>query len=215
MNIDLPPRRVLNVGGNRKTIALPPYFEGFTHHLLDIDPSGAPDVVADARELAAVVPAHSYDAIYCSHNLEHYFRHDAVKVLHGFAHVLAPHGFVEIRVPDMDAVMRQTVERGLDIDDVLYESPVGPITVRDVVYGHAGEVERSGRDWYAHKTGFTRRSLSRMLNACGFPYVFCGVGNLEVLAYAFPDLPSDWARDLLRIPDAAIEAARKQMAGAA
>lgn len=206
-------RRVLNVGGHSKDIALPAYFAGFEHVLLDIDAKHAPDVVADARDLAATQAPGGYDAVYCSHNLEHYFRHDALKVLRGFAHVLKPHGFVAIRVPDIDSVVKTMIARNADIDDVLYDQPQsGPITYRDVIYGHAGEIERSGRDWFAHKNGFTRRSLTRMLNSCGFPFVFGGVGNYEVLSFAFTALPTDWARDLLRIPDAAIAAAAREAA---
>ena len=93
-------RRVLNVGGNSRRIPIPAHFSGWEHHLLDIDPAGAPDIVCDARELQAL-PAASYDAVYCSHNLEHYFRHDLPRVLAGFLHVLKPDGFADIRVPDM------------------------------------------------------------------------------------------------------------------
>src|SRR5262249_58225949 len=66
-----PPRRkkVLNVGGNTKAIAIPGHYARWTHHLLDIDPRGAPDILCDARRLKTL-PADSYDAVYCSHNLE-------------------------------------------------------------------------------------------------------------------------------------------------
>ncbi|MGY8720237.1 MAG: methyltransferase domain-containing protein, partial [Verrucomicrobiia bacterium] len=126
--------KVLNVGGNNKSIPLPPYFKDFEHLLLDIDPRGKPDVVADARELDKL-EAKQFDAIYCSHNLEHYYRHDVMKVLKGFHHVLKDQGFAEIRVPDIHAVMTTLVDEEKDIDDVLYDSPAGPITIRDVVYG--------------------------------------------------------------------------------
>src|SRR5512141_2534101 len=121
-------RKVLNVGGNSKHIEIPPQYEGWTHHLLDIDPRGQPDIVCDARELDRL-PAGSYDSVYCSHNLEHYYRHDARKVVAGFVHVLNEEGFAYIRVPDLKAVMNKVVNDGMDIDDVLYESPAGPIKV--------------------------------------------------------------------------------------
>lgn len=63
-------KKVLNVGGNTKAIPLPPEYAGWEHVLLDIDPKGNPDVVCDARELTTL-PSATYDAIYCSHNLEH------------------------------------------------------------------------------------------------------------------------------------------------
>jgi len=191
-------RRVLNVGGDNKTIPLPSQYAGWDHVLLDIDPRGNPDVVCDARRLTTL-PAAGYDSVYCSHNLEHYYRHDVFKVLAGFLHVLKPDGFVYIRVPDMKEVMRVTVEKDLDIDDVLYQSLMGPITVRDVIYGHGGEIESSGSDFYAHKTGFTPKSLMAILLAAGFVKV--GIlpvpVDFEIMAFAFKDEPSDYVMELL------------------
>ena len=94
--------RVLNVGGGSKEIPIPEHYEGWEHVLLDIDAARKPDVVCDARELSKL-PAGLYDAVYCSHNLEHYWRHDVPRVLKGFAHVLGAHGFAEVAVPDVKA----------------------------------------------------------------------------------------------------------------
>jgi hypothetical protein len=191
-------RKVLNVGGNSKAIPLPPQYEGWEHVLLDIDPTGNPDVVCDARELMRL-PAFQYDSVYCSHNLEHYYHHDAKKVLAGFIHVLKADGFVFIRVPDMNAVMQTVVANNLDIDDELYQSPAGPIMVRDVIYGWGVQIERSGCDFFAHKTGFTEKSLSDILDAAGFSWIFTETGNLEVVAFAFKNEPSDYATKLLNL----------------
>lgn len=183
---------VLNVGGNSKNIPLPELFGGWEHILLDIDPRGKPDVVCDARELTSLTGA-KYDAVYCSHNLEHYYRHDAKKVLNGFHHVLKDDGFVHIRVPDMGELMTIVVTNNLDIDDVLYQSPAGPITVRDVIYGYGVEIERSGNDFFAHKTGFTKKSLMRLLTQTGFPCFFVGTGmsTCEVNIIAFKNMPGE------------------------
>lgn len=192
-------RKVLNVGGNSKEIPLPPEYAGWEHVLLDIDPKGSPDVVCDARELSSL-PGSAYDSVYCSHNLEHYYRHDAVKVLAGFIHVLKADGFALIRVPDLDAVMRTVVEQNLDIDDFLYQSLEGPITVRDVIYGYGADIERSGNDFFAHKTGFTKKSLTSFLKTAGFPWIFSGADNLEVIAVAFINKPSEYAEKLFNLP---------------
>ena len=192
-------RKVLNVGGHSKKIALPAHYAGWEHVLLDIDPAGAPDVVCDAREMTRLQSG-TYDSVYCSHNLEHYYRHDAMKVLAGFAHVLKRDGFVHIRVPDLAEVMRTAVEKKLDIDDVLYQSRDGPITVRDVIYGHGLQIEQSGNEFYAHKNGFTKKSLVAILQRAGFPLVFARDGDLEVLALAFLDKPSAYAVKLLGLP---------------
>jgi len=193
-------KKVLNVGGNNKSIALPAEYEGWEHVLLDIDPAVKPDVVCDARELKSL-EAKQYDAIYCSHNLEHYYSHDVPKVLTGFGHLLADGGFVDICVPDLDAVMRVAVEKEIDIDDVLYEVKAGPITVKDVIYGYGIEIERSGCEYFAHKTGFTPKSLRRALHQCNFPFVYISIGDLEVRAIGFKDKPTPFAISMLRLPN--------------
>ncbi len=194
-------KRVLNVGGANKTIPLPPHYQGWEHVLLDIDPRGAPDVVCDARELTTLL-ASQFDAVYCSHNLEHYYRHDVSRVLAGFRHVLNSDGFAEIRVPDLADLMQTVVRRGLDVDDLLYQSPAGPVTVRNVLYGLGTEIERSGNDFSAHKTGFTKKSLTALLVRCGFPVVYNGAGNFEVAAFAFTKPPTEEIRRLLNLPPA-------------
>lgn len=193
-------KRVLNVGGNSKAIALPTQYSGFEHLLLDIDPNCSPDILCDARCLNELEPD-QFDAVYCSHNLEHYYRHDVRKVLAGFRHVLKPHGFAHIRVPDIKEVMRQTVERDLDVDDILYVSPSGPIMVIDVIYGFSVEIERSGQDFFAHKTGFTEQSLSKVLHQSGFQKQYSVTGNLEIEIVAFKTEPDAETRVLFGITD--------------
>jgi len=184
-------RRVLNVGGGTKTIPIPSYFADWEHLLLDVDARGSPDIVCDARELHKL-PAARFDAVYCSHNLEHYFRHDALKVLRGFLHVLKPDGFADIRVPDIQAVMNRVVEKGMDLADTLYDSPRGPITVLDVLYGFGSEIEQSGKDFYAHKTGFTPKLLHETLIATGFRTVdvYFEPTGFEIRALAYPTAPT-------------------------
>ena len=182
-------RKVLNVGGNSKDIAMPDIYKGWTQVWLDIDPAVNPDVLCDARELITL-PANTYDAIYCSHNLEHYYRHDVKKVLAGFFHVLKKDGFAHIRVPDLGAVMREFVEKNMDINDTLYVSPAGPIAIQDVIYGWGKEIERSGNDFFAHKIGFTETSLIATLMDANFYQVYSGAGAFEVTAFAFKDEPS-------------------------
>jgi len=189
---------VLNVGGNSKTIALPSQYAGFEHVLLDIDPQGAPDIVCDARELIELQP-NQFDAVYCSHNLEHYYAHEVPKVLAGFVHVLKPQGFAQIRVPDIPQVMRVAIQKELDVEDVLYHSDAGPIRVLDVLYGHASEIEESGQDFYAHKTGFSARSLYKALLKAGFSNTYCSTGHLEINAVAFLQPPDAASRQLFNI----------------
>src|SRR5205085_7292034 len=130
---------------------------------------------------------------------EHYYKHDGVKVLQGFLHVLKPDGFAEIVVPDINSVMKRAVDSQLDLEDVLYASPSGPMTVSDVVYGWALQIERSGVDFYAHKTGFTTRSLQALLLRSGFAkvYMFVWEEAFEIKAIAFKSEPTFEQRRLL------------------
>jgi hypothetical protein len=192
--------KVLNVGGGSKATPIPAHYAGWNHLLLDIDAAGDPDIVGDARQLEAHEPG-VFDAIYCSHNLEHYYRHDGRKVLAGFRHVLKSDGFAEIRVPDLMSVMRKVVAGGMDIDDVLYVSPSGPIAVSDVLYGFARQIEASGVDFYAHKTGFSQVALDAFLRDAGFaPVMVRAVPDAyELRALAFKAEPTAQQRRLLGI----------------
>jgi len=180
-------RRVLNVGGGSKRIAIPPHFDGWTQLLLDIRPAAGVDVVRDARDLGDL-GRDTYDAIYCSHNLEHYYRHDVDRVLQGFRHLLKPGGFVEIRVPDIGGLIELLAERGLDLEQEIYVSRERVITAHDMIYGYAPDIESSGEDFYAHKTGFSRDALIRALYANGFTQIrfaqALSVLELHVFAFA-------------------------------
>jgi SAM-dependent methyltransferase len=193
--------RVLNVGGASKEIPISPWYQDWSHLLLDIDPLTGADVVLDARQLTTL-PGSLFDAIYCSHNLEHYYQHDLGKVLAGFRHVLKPDGFAEIHVPDMQLVMQHFVENGNDIHGILYESASGPITVHDVMYGWGQQIAASGVDFYAHKTGFTPRSLREALLAAGFAEVWINASGTEfaIGALAFKQAPTAAQRLLLNLP---------------
>jgi hypothetical protein len=179
-------RKVLNVGGNSKKIPLPPQYENFEHLLLDIDPLVEPDILCDARNLNQVKP-NQFDVIYCSHNLEHYYAHDVKNVLSGFKHVLKVGGMVHIIVPDLMGVMKDTVERNLDVDDILYTSVAGPILVKDVIYGFGKQIEASGVEFFAHKTGFTEKSLVKALLVQGFCGIHSMAGGYSTTAVGFKD----------------------------
>jgi hypothetical protein len=192
-----PLRSVLNVGGGSKQIPIPGHYRGWRHVLLDVDPKGSPDLVCDARELTRLPPA-QFDAVYCSHNLEHYYRHHGQQVLRGFLHVMKPEGFAEIVVPDLKAVMRKVVNDGIELEDVLYRSAAGPITVRDVIYGWGKQIESSGVDFYAHKNGFSPATLRQFVQDAGFGTVIVGERPeaFEMRALAFPGNPAPWQRAL-------------------
>jgi SAM-dependent methyltransferase len=191
-------QRVLNVGGNSKSIEIPAHYRGWQHDLLDIDPAGNPDIVADARELDRL-PGGTYDAVYCSHNLEHYYLPEARKVLRGFDHVLRDDGFVELHVPDIEQLIRFAADKRLGLDDVAYHAGKNPITVRDMIYGHQPHIERGNTSW-AHHNAWTVKSLARALSGTRLEYmIHFSRRPLELSAYVFKQPPSLRQRELLEL----------------
>lgn len=194
--------RLLNVGGHTHAIGLPPIYHGWEQQLLDIDPSGKPDIVCDARNLRSL-PSRQFDAIYCSHNLEHYYEHELDTVLKGFLHLLKPDGFAQLRVPDLMAVIARMGRQGVDLDGVLYHTAAGlPIRPLDVIYGWQRQIAQSGVDYFAHKIGFSQATLAKALHASGFAYGVVGreEAALELNAFAFVQHPSAELLQRLGLP---------------
>jgi len=176
---------LLNVGSaNSKDV--PAIYRRWDQHSLDIDPDVKPDIVCDARDMLRLPPA-KYDAVYCSHCLEHFHRHELPRVLAGFAHVLKPSGFTHVIVPNMQAVVEAMV--GHDIHDTFYVSAGGPITFHDVIYGWGRQVA-GGNSYYCHKTGFTEKSLAKVLRA-DFSTVMTAADHLgNLYAFGFKQKPT-------------------------
>jgi len=190
--------RVLNIGGGNKYIPIPPYYRGWEHVLLDCDQAGEPDILLDARELGTL-PAQEYDAVYSSHLLEHFGPWELPRVVIGMRHVLKPEGWLEARVPDLGGLFQLVARDNLELDAFLYQSPGGPIHVLDVIFGYAPLVQRSPE--MAHHTGFSQKSLGKLLKGSGFSRVWIGAHNLEIQAYGFVGQPSAFARMTLKLPD--------------
>ena len=170
MSSDAAAKTVLHVGcGPNVAHRLHPTFHTAQWHelRLDIDPEHQPDIVADIMDMS-VVGSGSVDAIWSSHNLEHLYSHEVPVALNEFYRVLKPGGLALITLPDLQTVAAYIAQGRLE--DVLYESPAGPILAIDVVYGHRASVAR-GNQFMAHKTGFTAQSLGQKLLDVGFAKV--------------------------------------------
>jgi SAM-dependent methyltransferase len=130
----------------------------------DIDPKVNPDVLGDLVDMS-VLESLSFDAVYSSHNIEHVFPHEVDLVLESFYRVLKPNGFVVLTCPDLQKVAEAVAHDRLT--EILYESPAGPITPLDVIYGHTGFLQK-GQTFMAHKTGFTYKTLRAAFQRTGF-----------------------------------------------
>ena len=160
-------KRVLNVGcGPNIPTKLHPIFrnDAWSETRLDVDENVEPDIVSSISDLNSI-PNGSFDAVWCSHSLEHLHGHDVPSALAEFRRVLKPDGFGLITAPDIEAIAELVVAGRLE--DVAYVSPAGPITALDMIYGHSASI-KSGAVFMAHHTGFTPDRLGRLLIDCGF-----------------------------------------------
>ena len=161
---------MLHVGcGPRGSAPLPKEFTTPQWHevRLDIDPDVDPDIVGTITDMTAV-PQRTADAIWSSHNLEHVFAHEVPLALREFYRVLKPGGTAHVQVPDL-TVPARAVARGR-LEDVLYMSPAGPISALDMLYGHRAAITR-GEHYMAHRTGFTKQTLTAKFTGAGFASV--------------------------------------------
>ncbi len=144
--------------------ALPPCFQGDWEEIRqDVDPNVKPDILSSM--LSIPVADDIYDAVYSSHSLEHLFLHEVPVALREFYRVLYNGGVLVIKVPDLQSVA-ECMAKG-NLTDPIYESLAGPITPIDVLFGHSGCIA-AGNGFYAHKTGFTAKSLGDALRTAGF-----------------------------------------------
>lgn len=157
-------KTVLHVGCGHTS--LPDWFSEYDEVRLDIDPGCKPDIVANATDLGEIGP---FDAVYCSHTLEHLYPHELPIALAEFRRVLREGGALVAFVPDLDGI-RAT-------DEVVYQSPCGPITGLDMIYGKISYLQESPQ--MAHHNGFVAATLSKALELAGFD----GVSVLKVPEY--------------------------------
>lgn len=136
----------------------PEWLSQYVETRLDIDPRHDPDIVASMVELGEIGP---FDAVYCSHALEHLFPHEVETALSEFQRVLKPGGVAYIFVPDLEGVDAT--------DEVLFDSPAGKITGLDLIYGLRHALK--DQPYMAHKTGFMLDTLFCSLTKAGFSRV--------------------------------------------
>lgn len=159
-------RMVLNVGCGHPHRGLNQYFKGpqWREIRLDIDPTVKPDILCSMTDMAAVASG-SVDAVWSSHNLEHLCRHEVPAALGEFIRVLKPGGLLMATLPDLQQVAELVVAGRLE--EQAYMSPSGPVSALDMIYGHTASLARGYR-FMAHRTGFSRGSLERVIREAGF-----------------------------------------------
>jgi SAM-dependent methyltransferase len=137
----------------------------WTEVRIDIDPRSAPDLEGSISDLKGLADDGSFDAIWCSHCLEHLYGHEVLPALREFRRVLCDEGFAIVSCPNLGAVANLVVRE--DIESVAYLSSAGPIRLLDMIFGHSPSIE-AGRVHMAHRTGFTADRLGRLAVQAGF-----------------------------------------------
>lgn len=132
--------------------AKPEWAVGYDEIRLDIDNTHSPDVLASMTDVGDIGP---FDAIHCSHALEHLAPHEVWTAVSEFRRVLKPGGFAVVFVPDLEGVK--------PTGDVLFVAPCGPITGMDLFYGHMASLPT--RPYMAHRTGFVAETLTEAMKA--------------------------------------------------
>ena len=136
----------------------------------DIDKDVNPDIVGTLTDMK-LVETGSVDAVYSAHNIEHIYPHEVPIALREFHRVLKEDGMVVITCPDLQSVCEAVVQEGLL--EPLYDSLTGPISPIDALYGHRGFIAQ-GKEYMAHKGGFTYSVLNSELYEAGFKVRYGG-----------------------------------------
>ncbi len=149
----------------------------------DINPAVKPDILGTMTDMSAVEDS-SVDAIFSAHNIEHLYSHEVPLALAEFKRVLRADGFVVITCPDLQSVAQLIVDNKLT--EPAYQSPAGPISPLDIVYGLRPAIAR-GNEYMAHRCGFTQKVLAEVIQASGFSQAIVRqrVHYLDLWALAF------------------------------
>ena len=130
----------------------------------DIDKNVNPDIVGTLIDMKSVETA-SVDAVYSSYNIDHIYPHQVPIALREFYRVLKEDGIVVITCPDIQGVCEIIAQDKLL--QPLYESPVGPISPIDILFGNRKQIA-GGNEYMAKKSGFTYSVLNGSLYEAGF-----------------------------------------------
>jgi hypothetical protein len=59
-----------------------------------------------------------------------------------------------------------------------------------VVYGYQADIEQSGNEFFAHKNGFSEKSLVKLMREAGFPWAAIHVSNGTITGFFFKKTPT-------------------------
>tara|TARA_B100000579_G_scaffold27830_1_gene19578 strand:- start:886 stop:1506 length:621 start_codon:yes stop_codon:yes gene_type:complete len=160
-------KEFLHVGcGSARKANTTPIFntEEWNEIRLDIDEAAKPDIVASLTDMSVIKDA-TYDAVYSSHNIEHLYAYQVPQALLEIRRVLKEDGYFIVTCPDLESVCKVVADGNLV--KPLYQSPAGPISAIDILYGLRPSLAK-GNHYMAHNVGFNKELLHTTLRECGF-----------------------------------------------
>ena len=181
-------RLLVNLGSGAKgSTWLPPVFHDWRELRVDVDAKAAPDILADITDLSAIASG-SVDAVWSAHCFEHLYLHQVGQAVAEAYRILSDDGFLCMIVPDLQMLADYI---GNDrLHEVVYQSPAGPVTAHDMIYGF-GLALAQGRAAMAHRCGFTPTLLLQQLQAVPFAeFVLRRRRNHELAALACKRAPA-------------------------
>ena len=163
--------------------------DNWTEIRFDIDETRNPDIIGTIVDLS-LVETESVDAVYSAYNLDHIYPHEVPIALKEFFRVLKNDGIAVIKCPDIQSVCEAI---GKDkLLDTFYQSPVGPITPIDILFGNRKAIAK-GNEFMAKKGGFTYSVLDGALHQAGFVIRYGGriKNGRELSLVAFKSMKSE------------------------
>lgn len=144
-----------------------------------------PDIISDIVQMKEV-PDESVDALWACHVVEHVYFHQLPDLFKSILRVLKKDGFAVLRVPDIGSIAHMIEE---DLFTPVYDSSVGPICPIDILYSSRVLVQKFGEPM-AHKTGFTKKSMSQILADLNINALINKI-NGEVVTILYKDVVPD------------------------
>ena len=134
---------------------------------VDINPDVSPDIVANMLDIS-LISSGSINAVFSSHNIEHLYPYQVQLALREFYRVIDDHGFLVITCPNLKSLGKYLSDD--KVLETLYESPSGPVTAIDILYGFRQSLAE-GNHHMAHRCGFTMKILISSLREVSFKSV--------------------------------------------
>lgn len=174
-------KTVLNVGFGGSAMSEQVCTEDLTEYReisLDIDPKHQPDILADIYDISHI-PDKFVDIAYSSHMIEHIHYFKVPTVIKELLRIVKDGGFVRLITPNMQTIADRLTSG--KILDTVYQSPGGPVSAMDMLYGSRYHTHRHSSDFMVHKCGFTKEVVETLAKQHGFNLTVKEVNTYDLL----------------------------------